>query len=689
MKNIGMIKLQHLLYVLLMLAMTGCGASNSSTTTATSPTAVGKGAVAAKLVWGGAAKSTAKTVAAIPVGVTKIRMTVSGGNVPVVRNEIDVTGGATSGAVDGIYPGTVSLVVQALNASGAVMYEGFALNVVVKAGATTDVGTITMTIPTVKAADAGCVGCHEITQDHTGQNLIADYKQSGHYTNLAWTANAKFGVTGTGCAGCHGPSHNDANPAASGRCFECHGSLGIHHLNAASIGSATPARYLNDSNTNCSACHEPHNPILGSGNQERKDWAASGHGDTHGPAWEHYDFTTRDTCNACHTTTGFIKAVGNGWTETLKLSATGSGKEVLACNGCHMSNDFKNGGVRAIAGGYKAGMGGYGTAAKATINFPDVGDSNVCIPCHAGRENGESMLGTAAAPTNFANSTFKNPHYLGAAAVFYGKGGFQFYSSGVRYNTYGAAGKVGRGANWSHGRLGMDNYTTTTSATVKASGVIYGSGNSGQCIACHLGPKNTHTFGAVEAANATRGTSSNTRGCYGCHTGTDIDMAAWVDEEKEIWERLFHFFNWNFVNNADGTQRANPIYYNEAANPYFFSDPAGTVSLTNWTLAVPGGSGLQTMGAAMNFKLLKAEKGSFAHNRAFGRALIADSVIYLQNGTVGDRSIVSPTQNGVINFSNYSTAFPASYPGQVGPNVSITTLKSYLTKSATGGFVRR
>jgi len=685
MKNIGMFKLQHLLYVLLMLAMTGCGASNS--TTAAAP--AGNGAVAAKLVWGGQAKSAAKTVAAIPVGVAKIRMTVSGAGVPVVRNEIDVTGGATSGTVSGIYPGTVSLVVEALDASGAKLYEGFALNIVVKAGATTDVGTITMTVPTVKAADLPCLGCHETTLNHPGQNLIAEFKQSGHYTNLAWSANAKFGVTGTGCAGCHGPNHNDTNPAGNGRCFECHGALGIEHLNAGSTGNATPARYLNATNSNCSACHEPHNPIEGAGKQERRDWAASGHGDTHGPAWEHYDFTTRDTCNACHTTTGFIKAMGNGHTNTLKLGATSTGKEVLACNGCHLSNDFKNGGVRKTSGGYVAGMGGYGAAAKATISFPDVGDSNLCIPCHAGRENGASMQGTLAAPTNFANSTFKNPHYLAAAAVFYGKGGFQFYTSGVRYNTYGAAGKVGKGANWSHGRLGMDNYTTTTNTTVKASGVIYGSGNSGQCVACHLGPKNTHTFGALQVANATAGTSSYTRGCYGCHTGTDIDMNAFIEEEKEIWQRLFHFFNWNFVYNADGTQRTTPIYYNELANPYFFSDPAGTVSLTNWTLTVPGGTGKETMGAAMNYKLLKAEKGSFVHNRAFGRALIADSIVYLQKGTVGDRTVVYPSHNGVINFSNYSTAFPTSYPGQVGPDVSISTIKSYLTRSATGGYTRR
>jgi hypothetical protein len=50
---------------------------------------------------------------------------------------------------------------------------------------------------------------------------------------------------------------------------------------------------------------------------------------------------------------------------------------------------------------------------------------------------------------------------------------------------------------------------------------------------------------------------------------------------------------------------------------------------------------------------------------------------------------IKPKQNDLIRFSDYSAARPTSYPGQIGPDISITTLKSYLTRTATGGYTRR
>jgi len=682
MKHIGINRLYYLLLALLLLAANGCGTSGSSSSTAAGDT----GAVSAKLVWSD--KSTGKTLAAVPPGsdVTTVKMTVSGtgtngGAIPVVRTSFNAIT-SNSGTVSGVYPGTVTLTALALNNAGVVRFEGAALNLVVAANATTDAGTINLTPPLLKAQDASCTSCHETYLDNSTQNLVANFKQSGHYSNDSWSTNPKYGITGTGCAGCHGPQHNDTNPSASGRCFECHGAaLSLRHT--APGVPLSNARYLSLGNNNCSACHEPHNPINGAGKQERKDWADSGHGDVNALAWMDYDFTTRATCNACHTPTGFVQAIGSNWTNTAVIP--GTAMQPLTCDGCHSSDDFANS-VRAIPGAYKAGMGGFGTSAKAFIQFPDVGESNLCIPCHASRENGASLV---AGNYNFTNKTFVNPHYLAAAATLYGTGGFQFYTSGVRYNTYGAAGRVGKNANWSHGRVGMENYSASGNNDV--SGKSNNTGNKGQCVACHLGPENTHTFGALEVANESMAGAAGgyTRGCYGCHKGSDMDMAAFIDEEKEIWQRLFDFLEWNFANNPDGTTRTNPLYFDNLVYPYFFTDAGLTNSATNWTLTVPGGSGLQTMGAGMNLKLLVAERGSFVHNRAFGRALIADSIVYLQKGAVGDRSVAVPDPNMIMTFTGYSTARPTSYPGQVGPNISISTVKSYLTRTSGGLYTRR
>jgi hypothetical protein len=700
MRNIALNKLRHLLFPLLMVALTGCGASNPGRVAAPA----GNASIVGKLQWGETGKGSAKTVAdAVPPSAVKlIRMTVTAAGIPTVVKEFynapypnslqgdplpsyatPIVGQLSSGQVDHIYPsGNLSLTVQAFDANLNPIFEGSALNISLQAGEVKVVtDPIIMTTPTVKAEDTNCLNCHaSVISSLTGRNLVADYKQSTHYRNVTYRDAQSVRA---GCVGCHGPSHNVVSPPAD-RCFECHGDpallLGAAHLNAASTTLPGPARYLNGTNNNCYACHEPHNPLKGLGSKERQDWAASGHGDVNGEAWKHYDFTIKDTCNACHTPAGFLKALGNGWSNTAAASNTvSSGKQPLTCDGCHSSNNFKVS-VRTMAGGYTAGMGGFGSAALATIQFPNVGESNICIPCHASSENGASL---SAGVADFSNSSLKNPHYLSAAAVFYGKGGFQFYTSGVRYNTYGAAGKVGRNANWSHGKLGMDNYSTASSASLP--GVTVGSGNKGQCVACHLGPKNTHSFDAVQTANATQGTTGNTRGCYGCHNGTDMPMSQFVNNERVIWNRLFDFFAWNFVYNANGTLRTAPLYFSSNAVPFFFSDSAMTIEATDWTKTVPTGTGAKTMGAAMNLKLLTSEKGSFMHNRSFGRALIADSIVYLQRGSVGDRTIAYPSQNGVIGFTAYSTARPA--PDSNG--VSISTLKSYLTKSSGSNYLRR
>lgn len=166
-----------------------------------------------------------------------------------------------------------------------------------------------------------------------------------------------------------------------------------------------------------------------------------------------------------------------------------------------------------------------------------------------------------------------------------------------------------------------------------------------------------------------------------------MNMAAFIDEEKEIWSRLFDLYNWQLQQYG--------IYYTDASYPYFFQSDMTTPFYT-WTTTVGttfGGAGVsdsqQTMGSCMNLALLVREKGSFVHNRSFGRALIADSITYLQKGAVGDRTVTSTDPNTIIKFSDYSTARPTSYPGQVGPNISISTVKSYLTRLSGGLYTRR
>ena len=114
--------------------MGGCG-SNS---------AQGSGMISASLDWRLTSKTVAKTLCSAPAGVATVRFIVSGPGIsPAVQKNFVAAAG--SGTIDGVPAGSGrTLTAQALDSSGAVTYQGSALNISVQAGQTTNVGTIAM-----------------------------------------------------------------------------------------------------------------------------------------------------------------------------------------------------------------------------------------------------------------------------------------------------------------------------------------------------------------------------------------------------------------------------------------------------------------------------------------------------------------------------------------------------------------
>src|SRR5665647_2603784 len=130
----GFSKVQYLLFALLLLALTGCGANNGTTASAD---LTGNGKVTAKLQWPNgttsAGKATAKSVALL-ANVTQVRLVVTGAGIPTAKTVFPVA--STSGTVE-VFPGS-ELIVAAygLDANGTILYEGFATNVTVTSGGT-------------------------------------------------------------------------------------------------------------------------------------------------------------------------------------------------------------------------------------------------------------------------------------------------------------------------------------------------------------------------------------------------------------------------------------------------------------------------------------------------------------------------------------------------------------------------
>jgi hypothetical protein len=382
MKQLCLHKLHYLLLPVLLMAMTGCGANSSALNGANG----GSGSVTAKLVIGKGAA--AKAVAnALPAGIASLQFTVTGsdanGNaIPVVRNTITTTDSNGQGTVTGIYPGQVTVAVKALAANNTVVYEGFAINVTVAAGPTpANAGTIVLSAPLTKPQDANCVACHETTLDVNGQNLVADFKQSGHYMNLSWTANPRSdnGVvtTGAGCAGCHGPSHNDVNPATSGRCYECHGG----NFYPSHLGNAVAIQ-----NNNCNNCHQPHNTTQ----------------------------FVQGTCVACHAVGQDATASGSFVDDNSGVRAitaefskrshhiTGGSPKDEQCAVCHLEGKVVNGIVMVDSAYHMKGAAIYLRNADTDAAFVWSGTEhtnmdNFCFSCHD--SNGATSAGIAAIMT--------------------------------------------------------------------------------------------------------------------------------------------------------------------------------------------------------------------------------------------------------------------------------------------------
>ena len=133
--------LNRLVCALLLIALIGCGSSNTTTSG-------GTGSIVAKLQWDdGKSSSILKFfgihTAAAPAGVVTVRIIVNGPNMSDIQKDFAASAG--EGQVDGVPAGTNRiLTAQGLNSNASIIYEGSKGNLTVVGGQTTDAGIITM-----------------------------------------------------------------------------------------------------------------------------------------------------------------------------------------------------------------------------------------------------------------------------------------------------------------------------------------------------------------------------------------------------------------------------------------------------------------------------------------------------------------------------------------------------------------
>jgi hypothetical protein len=531
--------------------------------------------------------------------------------------------------------------------------------------------------------------------------IVDEYKKSVHYTsNAAGCADCHFEYSKhvqwhPDCTKCHGgspltgtpglPPFAIRNPDGFGSCAKCHKkgfSWGVSSYDGVAVdiqyahySTGTHANYVATNYVaNCRKCHNPHNTTFG--REQRQQWARSGHGisplDGKGrgsslPAKDDFG----NFCVRCHTSSGYIAFVSSGFSDVNALADTNGirsnypeykfvrnqpdpytyadkSREATNCNVCHSDGRQSDGSaysgkLRSVSASsiwytYSSHPAGSPLIrAQFEVKYDSLGGSNICVPCHAGRESGDIIkvadrlgLFDYTGTTSATRPSGISPHDFASAANLSGKSGFHFYTSGAKYT-----------ANPTH---------KTQYATI--------GGTNGPCVGCHMKNDRSHLFEPVEWRNGNiyetvMSVRSEAGVCIKCHDG------------------------------SAGKARRDASAMNQQRDRY----RAAVVALgkmipasNNWKVfgnySVPGSgkirAGAYTMGANFVYNMLFTDPGGYTHNPTYTKQLIYDSIDWLADGKMDFGSASSQVYNKVNSLSaalTYSKGSPAVLYGQNGvPN---------------------
>ena len=416
----------------------------------------------------------------------------------------------------------------------------------------------------------GCESCHGGGSEHNG---IAPMARTGVAASGTGTS-LQSSEFNTCTSVCHLTYGNDAFTVAThlDRTMRKHAAVpGDTRFNtgktAANVPTGENIYYVNKADEQaCTACHNPHTNTT----VINKQYSRSKHGTPTDLPWIYYNWTyinlsstsnDRSPCQRCHTSTGFrnyanspatynagsndfsyLQGVSaptsNGTATTLKVQT-----ETIYCWGCH--TDYK--GTLRDPGAITADYGytsGTNTYAVATYTYPDVSGSNVCMACHTGRQNGDSIKNLNSAGNavfDFTNQSFINSHYLTAGGTIFTATGYEFtsrlYDSPMLYM---------------HSKIGTPGAP--------------GTGTNGPCVGCHLSfTPEKHLFLPVTKLTPTDDTVVEVTStvCETCHTGGDaLTMSPeMLEEQKGLLREAVEALTYQLDRRG---------YYFQEAYPYFY-----------------------------------------------------------------------------------------------------------------------
>lgn len=472
------------------------------------------------------------------------------------------------------------------------------------------------------ANGAGCYDCH--AQPHAVLDCLACHTDI-HKTHANSCGQCHGGSTNiTNCRNCHAMVHT----GSAKQCLDCHSALGAPHFNSNNSGVTHNAQFMESQDSyNCRNCHNPHdNTVL----PAAKAWATSAHGDVKGPAWTAKDFKADKDCLRCHTATGFAGYVTTkpAFTPPTAPQAASPSYGVLGCNACHKNYNFTNHtSVRKIAA-YTAPY----NSNLSPKTFPNVGDSNLCIPCHSGRESGDAI--NVNAVPDFSNASFINSHSMAAAATMYLSNAFINFTTltaPAATSNEGSAfasnksyaqtllpadigkggvgpGGVAGGVTSTHRALGTSSINQTETYLKGSYAVANNSINTnGPCVTCHMqADRPVDSTGLAASLPAVRTGAGHslkidndalTQLCVPCHAEVHLDGGDGAGNairtqltKDTIPIVMLEPQSAAFQNGLNLVKQLllvkYMIKYDPTAEPYFFDlqkDATGKTAVTDWT----------------------------------------------------------------------------------------------------------
>jgi len=546
-----------------------------------------------------------------------------------------------------------------------------------------------------------CFDCHQSGVDTvTGKLIVDEWNLSHHNTsNAASCSDCHEPEQGhpSGCNLCHGgtpvgsSNHVSKNPDQDGKCSKCHNSVnGLFprgsrrdhfNPNVSSTFRSYTASYVSTNYIgNCRKCHNPHDPT--SNIEYNRTWAQTGHGRTTDAARVSSNFklsgitvpadlaVSGSFCVRCHTTTGFVNFVestnfGKKFTDERPFGAASDNtREVTACDACHVDYSFKLRAVPRVTIYYnfssatQASAGNPGGHAKISNNgvtYPDLGSSNVCVPCHSNRGGVGSLIKLLSnMGVDFAKIGRPGTHWLGGAGLLTSKIGYEF--TGKEYVT-------GIGADTGHNTVGLNN-------------------GKGPCLTCHMNKtinSDSHTFKpvihdtaqfdlyttnrtwsqvysmattylpATQKISSITSLTCNTSNCHAVAL-----TAADLNRDKEGYLSALAVLN-KWVRLVVNVPVKPQLPFNATTNK--------ARTTTQWDY-LGTGTGPDLMGAAFNLSALNNDPGGYTHNPLYVKRLIYDSIYFLStkatDPVLGINQYPTVQQFNVADAINYLTTTTAT-----------------------------